>query len=96
MKYKVLLEPDAIRGMQSAIDYYSEKRKSQGLKFSKAAKEHLNSLKSYPFYEVRYKNVRCFPIKNYPYLIHFTVDEVSHTVTIRSILNTNRQNKDLE
>jgi len=47
----------------------------------------------HPFYQVRYKNVRCLPMKKYPYMIHLTVDEKERIVTIRAVIHTS-QNTD--
>jgi hypothetical protein len=37
---------------------------------------------------VRYKNVRCKPMKRFPFLITFTIDDISHAVNILRVFNT--------
>ena len=37
---------------------------------------------------VRYKNVRCKPMKRFPFLITFTIDDTAHSVNILRVFNT--------
>jgi hypothetical protein len=37
---------------------------------------------------VRYKNVRCKPMKRFPFLITFAIDEATHSVNILRVFNT--------
>lgn len=95
MKYKVLLEPGAIEDLQQAIDFYNAKRPSQGGKFKKVVIQHLNTLKVNPFFILRYDNIRCLPVKKYPYLIHFTILEDENKVEVRAISHTSSDNPNL-
>ena len=95
MKYKVYLEPEAITDIQKSIDFYNSKRPKQGIKFNKSVNQHLNSLKSNPFFMIRYDNVRCLPIKKYPVLIHFTIDEKMRIVKVRAVFHTSTENPNL-
>jgi len=95
LKYKVYLEPEAITDIQKSINFYNSKRPKQGIKFSKSVNQHLNTLKSNPFFRVRYDNVKCLPIKKYPFLIHFTLDEKNKIVVVRSVFHTSLENPNL-
>lgn len=95
MKYKVSLEPEAIKDLQQAIDFYNTKRPMQGGKFKKVVTQHLNTLKVNPFFIVRYDGVRCLPVKKYPYLIHFTISEDENKVEVRAISHTSTDNPNL-
>ncbi|MGB1039297.1 MAG: type II toxin-antitoxin system RelE/ParE family toxin [Flavobacteriales bacterium] len=95
MKYHVFLEPEAINDIQKSIDFYNSKRPKQGVKFEKIITQHLNTLKSNPFFRIRYDKVRCLPIKNYPFLIHFTIDEENRIVKVRSLFHTSKENLNL-
>ena len=37
---------------------------------------------------IRYKNVRCKPIKRFPYLITYTIDETTKSIAILRVFNT--------
>jgi len=95
LKYKVLLEPEAIEDFQKAIDFYNAKRPMQGGKFKKVVTQHLNTLKVNPFFAIRYDDIRCLPVKKYPYLIHFTILEDENKVEVHAISHTSQNNPSL-
>ena len=91
MKYKVKLEPEAILDIQEAIDWYNEKQVGLGKKLYKILQKCISGLTSFPFYQVRYGgNIRCLPLKGYPYMLHFTIDEQQKTVIIRAVFHTSK------
>ena len=90
MIYRIVIEPIAIEDMQQAIDYYDKQQIGLGKKFENTLNKHLISLQKNPFFRIRYDNVRCLPIKKYPYMIHFTVQEEAKTIIIRAVFNTYR------
>jgi hypothetical protein len=32
--------------------------------------------------------VHCLPVKKFPYMVHFTIDEVQQVVTVRAVFHT--------
>ncbi|MGS2764458.1 type II toxin-antitoxin system RelE/ParE family toxin [Sinomicrobium sp. M5D2P9] len=93
MAYSIVIEPVAIQDIQEVIDYYDEQQPGLGEKFEGTLNKHLIALKKNPFFQVRYDNTHCLPLKKYPYMIHFTVDEKHKEVTVRAIFNTSRDPK---
>jgi toxin ParE1/3/4 len=90
MAYSIVIEPAAIQDIQQAIDYYDEQQIGLSKKFETSLNKHLVSLAKNPFYQVRYDNVHCLPLKKHPYMVHFTIDEASQTITIRAVFHTSR------
>ena len=90
MEFKIVIEPRALSDAQSAIDYYNEKQIGLGKKFNNALDKHILSLSKNPFYQLKYKDYRALPIKKFPYLIIFFIDEKTDTVFITAIFNTNQ------
>ena len=90
MKYKIQIEPEAQLDIQEAIAWYNEQQKGLGKKFHSEVKIYIKHLKTNPFYEIKYDDVRCLPIKRFPYTVHFTVDDTDKIVIIRAIFNTSR------
>jgi plasmid stabilization system protein ParE len=43
-----------------------------------------------PFFQIRTKNFRALPLRNFPFLVFFAVDENSRTVSIVDIFNTHQ------
>lgn len=93
MPYHLIVDPRAIGDVQQAIDYYETKEPGLGVKFESALNEQLLRLEKNPFFQTRYEDVRCLPMSKYPYMVHFTVDEVKQLIIIRGVFNTARDPK---
>ncbi len=91
MKYKIRLYKKAKEDINQAIEYYNTKQKDLGIKFYYSLTQKINSLKINPHYQKRYKNTRCLPLKNYPFIIHFLVNEKTNIVEILAVLHTSKQ-----
>ena len=96
MGFKVLIGPEAYQDIQHGIDWYDQQRENLGYKFYEEVENTLNLVKSNPYFQVRYGRVRCIPLKRFPYMVHFTIDESDQTISIQSILHTSREHKVLE
>lgn len=88
MAYSIVIEPVALQDIQQGIDYYDDQQIGLGEKFEATVNKHLHAIRKNPFFQVRYDNVHCLPVKKYPYMIHFTIDEQSKTVTVRAVFHT--------
>jgi hypothetical protein len=68
-----------------------------GDEFKKQAISKINSLKKNPsIYTIRYTDVLCLLIKNYPFLVHFTIDETNSLVNVFAIFHTSRNPRILQ
>lgn len=54
----------------------------------KPLKKNTRILSLNPHFQVRYDDVRCLPMKTFPYMIHFIIDEDLHQVVILGVINT--------
>jgi|TARA_B100000508_G_scaffold131537_1_gene119753 hypothetical protein len=93
MTFIIKIEPEAKLDIQEGIDWYNEKEAGLGRTFHSAVKAHLKKLTTNPFFQIRYDKARCLPLKKFPYLIHFTIDEKNTRVIVHAILNTAREPK---
>ena len=89
-KFKLKIEPKAKIDIQDNISWYNKQQKGLGRKFHKEVKEYLDSLKANPFYELKYDNIRCLPLKKFPFTIHFSVNEDERFVIARSVFKTSQ------
>lgn len=93
-KYKIKIEPEALKDIQEATDWYNKQLQGLGSRFQKQVIVQINSLKSNPSaYAVRYADVRCMIIKKFPFLVHFTADENQKLVDVFAIFHTSRSPK---
>lgn len=90
--FQLFFEKKVKDDIQQTVNFYNSKRKGQGAKFKKILWNHFGSIQKNPFYWVRRDNIRCLPVKGYPYLIHFIVDEANEKVRIFAVFHTSQEN----
>jgi toxin ParE1/3/4 len=90
-KFKFKLEPLAKSDIQDIIHFYNDQQKGLGKKFYLELDSYFRAI--HPFYQNRYDEVRCLPLKKFPVMIHFTVHENENCIKIRAVLNTYRDPK---
>jgi plasmid stabilization system protein ParE len=89
--YLIQINQDALQDIRDAADWYNFKTKSLGDEFKMQAISQINTLKKNPsIYAIRYADVRCLLIKNFPFLVHFTIDETNSLVNVFAIFHTSR------
>jgi toxin ParE1/3/4 len=90
MSYKIVIEPRAIADIQNAVDYYEVKREDLGAYFYQIVDEYIESIAKNPFFQIRYKDYHGLPVKIFPYIILYYIDEKEKTVYILSVFNTSQ------
>lgn len=86
--FKISISESAKNDILKAIDYYDDKVVGLGKKFSNEVKSKIKTLKTIPFFQIRYDNIRCMPLNKFPFMIHFSVDNELRKVEIFGIINT--------
>lgn len=90
-KYKVKIDKEALLDILKATDWYNRQVKGLGFRFQKQVIIQINSLSFNPNgYKIRYEDVRCMLIKKFPFLVHFTVDELNYIVIVFAVIHTSR------
>ena len=92
-EFKITISDEAITEIQDIIDYYDKIQIGLGKKFYTSVNQSLSSISKNPFYKIIYKNFRQYKILEFPYYIHFIVDELYDEVLIFSIYHTKRKPK---
>ena len=88
-KFHLDIEIGAFEDIQEAVDYYNGKRTGLGKRFYNAIDKHFGFLrKNYTSFAVRYDNIRCMPVKQFPYMIHYRVLESQQTVSVKAVFCT--------
>ncbi|MBN9386392.1 MAG: type II toxin-antitoxin system RelE/ParE family toxin [Chitinophagaceae bacterium] len=89
MPYTILVTPTATDDIAAAIEYYNALATDLGYRFADLVAEYFDRIAELPTASaVRYRNVRCKPMKRFPYLITFTIDDANHSVNILRVFNT--------
>lgn len=74
MSFLVIIEPLAEQDLVEAQVWYEEKRVGLGVRFRSCVNEALGILSQTPFiYPVLHRGIRRAPVRKFPYLIYFLV-----------------------
>lgn len=88
MVFKV--NPQAKIDIQDQIHFYNDKQNGLGKRFHNEIKSTFKSIRKNPYYQIRYKNVRCLPLKKFPAMVHYTIDKNEKQITIRAVFHTSQ------
>lgn len=92
--YKVVINKKAQNQIENAAIWYSLKQKGLESRFLDEIDNAVAILRLNPFFAVRYANIRSILLKNFPFLLFFTIKDNQKTVKIIAVLHahTNPQN----
>jgi plasmid stabilization system protein ParE len=93
MDFNLVISPLAELDIAEAYAHYADISFEVLSNFDKEIEVVYQILEKNPFFKIRYKNVRGLPLKNFPYIIFYTLDELDKNVEIRSVFNTNQHPK---
>lgn len=93
MTYKIKILPAAKIDIEEATGYYFNVSLPVYHHFNERLDEALISLENNPYFQVRFKNVRGLPLKRFPYLVLFEIDETAKIIYILSVFCTHQTPK---
>lgn len=93
MGFTISIDKRAILDIQEAIDYYDNQQIGLGRKFERELNKYFLALEKNPFFRIRYDQVRCVPMKKFPYMVHFTVADEKKMVIIHAVFHTSRDSQ---
>ncbi len=86
--FRVQIIDKAKVDIKSATEYYEQVSAGLGIRFYLEIRSAIKLLGKNPHFQIRHKNVRCLPLKKFPFIIHFTIDETAKRVVIYAVLHT--------
>jgi len=86
--WKVEFSPESFAEVQEALNFYMEKGFQTGEAFIQDVNNGVEALEINPYYQIRYKNIRCLPLSKFPFMIHFELDEDKKRVKILGCIHT--------
>jgi plasmid stabilization system protein ParE len=90
MSYKIIVSPLAKEQTTKFYYYYNKISNKVAKKFRDEVKQTTKGLRTNPFYQIRTKKYRAIPLKNFPFLLFFEVDESTKTIKIIALFNTHQ------
>ena len=88
--YKIQADPRVKLDLQQAMDFLKSRRKGLDIKFLSDYRSSLKTLKTNPFFELRYDGIRCLPFKTFKFMIHYSINENNNTVMINAVISTHQ------
>jgi len=90
MDFSFRFLPNAEENIEDATDYYAGISMKVLRNFNKQLDLSINRILINPYFQKRYKDVRAFPLKKFPYIIFYEVDEEEKMIYILSVFCTHQ------
>lgn len=89
MPYSISITPTAIDDIGIAVEYYNSLATDLGYRFADLISKYIDHIALTPTASaIRYKNVRCKPVRKFPFLITYTINEQHQSIIILRVFNT--------
>ena len=97
MSYTIMFRSQALADYDEARLWYQNQTNDLKTRFEKAISNGLTKITFYPkAYSYRFDDVRMMPLKKFPYLICYRVDDVKQIVTVIAVWHQARDREPLE
>jgi plasmid stabilization system protein ParE len=94
MKYKSFILLTAKEDLREAAKWYNKARQGLGKELVTRFRERMTELRANPLTcQIRYSEVHTALVEQFPYMIHYYVDQQNKTIVVISILHTSRDPK---
>ena len=93
MAYKIQVSSRAQIEIENASEFYIQNSLNAPRWFIESLQESYKTLSINPHFEIRYKNVRAYKMKRFPFSLFFTVDEKKKIIRILSCFHNARGRK---
>ncbi len=90
MDFSFKFLPIAEDNIEEATEYYANISLKVVKSFNKQLDLSINRIVSNPYFQKRFKNVRAFPVKKFPYIIFYEVNEDEKMIYILSVFCTHQ------
>jgi len=88
LKYQLVNRPDVETDIRVAVDYYKNISPELAHRFLFRIREAKTYITHYPLgFQEKYKNVRTVLLKQFPYQIHYLIDDLHQKIIILAIIH---------
>lgn len=87
MVFTLIVSPIAKTDLQEAYEWYENQSVGLGERFLGNLDDAFEDLLQNPFYAIRYDSTRCLPLRIFPYMIHYNINEERRIIYIISIFH---------
>jgi plasmid stabilization system protein ParE len=87
--YKVIILPDAKSDIKEAAVWFNKKQKGLGKRFTTQIREKILFIQQNPkAVATRYKNTKTAVVSDFPFMIHYSIDQSKELVIISAVFHT--------
>ncbi len=91
MAYKIIVTPDAIQNIDDAVYFYKKEVSDRVAKsFIDEYKHTFKDIVKTPYFQVFFQDFRGKPMKNFPYIVFYTINESLKTIIIKAVFHTSQ------
>lgn len=91
MSYKIIITPDAEFQLDESTDYYQKfVSKKVSANFLKEFKKTCQSIKKVKYFQTCFLEFKAVPMKKFPFLIFYTLDETNELIIIKAVFHTSQ------
>ncbi|QBN17607.1 type II toxin-antitoxin system RelE/ParE family toxin [Flavobacterium nackdongense] len=94
MAYKIMVTPDAIQNIDDAVYFYKKEVSDRvAKKFIDHYKQTFKDILKNPYFQVFFQDFRGKPMKKFPYIVFYTIDESLKIIFIKAVFHTSQDPK---
>jgi len=91
MGYKIVVTPDAIENIDNAVIYYKNTASDKVAKsFIDDYKKTFKDIQKTKYFQFFFQDFRGKPMKKFPFIVFYTIDEGIKVIVIKAIFNTSQ------
>jgi plasmid stabilization system protein ParE len=72
----------------AAVEYYEKANPVIANQFQNTIGAAVEKLKLHPYFQLRYNQTHCLPLKKFPYMLHYQIEEAKNLVYIIGCIHT--------
>ena len=92
--YSATILPLAKKDIRQAAKWYNSKQSGLGKRFTQQVRQKVTFIKQYPKgANIRYDKVRTAVLEDFPFMIHYSVDDDKQLVLVVAVLHTAKNPK---
>lgn len=95
MSYTFVNKPAVTYDIEDVVDYYSSIKPELAIAFLDRVEEAKKYIADFPeAFQIKYKNVRTVLLEQFPYHIHYIVDDAKKQIVVLAVIHAYKNPKD--
>jgi len=86
-EFNIRILKKAHQDIQNISKWYDLMEAGLGQIVKQKVRDSINKLAEFPFFQIRYNDVYCKPLRNFPVTIHYKINEIKRIVSIVAVFH---------